>query len=197
MNEARVQGLHRLVASDAAAAKFFDAAAGRGGDEGCPDPSTVTFTPTNYNCTGPATSIVRNCAQPSYPSLASWAWQHRMNTSAPLTSPTNCSRSAVAFLRLAMAEKHTRSGNPSWFWPHDEELHLGIPAHSCGLAFDWLHPVLTAEERTLFVDYLLQMAVLPARRLYAETRWWSRDTGNWNLARLSPLHLLASPENPC
>ena len=42
-----------------------------------------------------------------------------------------------------------------------------------GLAYDWLHPVLTTEERQLFVDYLLEMAVLPARRLYAEKRWWS------------------------
>ena len=96
-----------------------------------------------------------------------------MNTSAPLTRPSNCSRSAIAYVRLAREEKHTRSGNPSWFWPHDEELHLGMAAQGAGLAYDWHHPVLSADERQVFVDYLVDMAVLPARRLYAERRWWS------------------------
>ena len=124
MDRARVDGLRQLRETDPIAATYFDAATNRGGDGGCPDPSTVTYQGTNYNCTGPGTSIVEGCPGPGNP-LYDWAWHHRMNTSAPLTQPSNCSRAAIAYVRLASTEKHTRSGNPSWFWPHDEELHLG------------------------------------------------------------------------
>ena len=173
MDRARVAGLRKLRETDSVAAKYYSAGTNRGGDQGCPDPTSVVYEGTNYNCTGPGTSIVTGCNNPGSGPLFSLAWHHRMNTSAPLTRPSNCSRSAIAYVRLAREEKHTRSGNPSWFWPHDEELHLGMAAQGAGLAYDWLHPVLTADERQVFVDYLVDMAVLPARRLYAERRWWS------------------------
>lgn len=61
------------------------------------------------------------------------------------------------------------------------DLRTGMLAHDVGLAYDWLHSSLTAEQRSGIVEGIDRCAVQPFWRSVERKAWWSRTEkiNNW------------------
>ncbi len=61
----------------------------------------------------------------------------------------------------------------------DADLRTGMLGRDLGLAYDWLHPVLTEAERKWFVDGLDRRAIQPYLRAVEQNPWWLDRMNNW------------------
>ena len=49
------------------------------------------------------------------------------------------------------------------------------------IGYDWLYPVLSADERTLIANALQSKGLDQARPIYVAKNWWSREKYHWNI----------------
>lgn len=70
---------------------------------------------------------------------------------------------------------------PTWYWPVGQALELAIASHYMAVGYDWLFPVLTDEEKSIFLDAIVTKSLRQARSNYRMGLWWTRDIYNWNL----------------
>jgi len=83
------------------------------------------------------------------------------------------------FLNRARDELLAAAALPDWNPRHF--LDVGEMATAVALGYDWLHDVLTPEERTAIEDALRRHALSFAHEAYVEkSRWWTSAKMNWN-----------------
>ena len=70
---------------------------------------------------------------------------------------------------------------PSWYWPVGQALQLSGAAYNFALCFDWLHDVLTEEEKQMVEGAIVAKGLRAARSNFRMAMWWTRDIYNWNL----------------
>ena len=71
-----------------------------------------------------------------------------------------------------MDQAHERFGYPA-------DLRTGMLAHDVALAYDWMHPLLTAEERGAVLEGLTRRGIEPYRESLRQDPWWTHDLNNW------------------
>jgi len=101
---------------------------------------------------------------------------HRLlaNGTHPSSKPSAWSRAAVRAL------EHW-AGYPSWYWPVGQALELSGATLNFALCYDWLHDVLTPEEKKMVQGAIVSKGLEVARSNYRMELWWTRDIYNWNL----------------
>ncbi|QJE95471.1 heparinase II/III domain-containing protein [Luteolibacter luteus] len=92
----------------------------------------------------------------------SWAWR--------TTGDARFKERVVRELDAACALK---DWNPSHF------LDTAEMATAVAIGYDWLHPVLTSEQRQRYEDALLDKALRVVGQKHAKTGWWTGATNNW------------------
>ncbi len=76
---------------------------------------------------------------------------------------------------------------PSWYWPVAQALERAAMAHSVGLGFDWLFPLLSQPQRALVVQALADRVFATRLRDEREQMWWIKDIYNWAVNANIPL----------
>ena len=68
------------------------------------------------------------------------------------------------------------------------------------IGYDWLYPVLSADERLLVSNALRSKGLDPARPIYLAKNWWTREKYHWNIVCNAAMMIgalaLAEPTNP-
>ncbi|MEY2999979.1 MAG: hypothetical protein RL648_193, partial [Verrucomicrobiota bacterium] len=70
-------------------------------------------------------------------------------------------------------QAHLRFGLPA-------DLRTGMLSQDCGLAFDWLYPFLSANERERLVEGINRRGIRPFLQSMEADPWWSHELNNWN-----------------
>lgn len=62
---------------------------------------------------------------------------------------------------------------------YEADLRTGMLSRDLGLAYDWLYPLLTAEQKKWVVNGIDDRGIQPYLRSLAEDAWWANGHNNW------------------
>ncbi|HEY3237109.1 MAG TPA: DUF4962 domain-containing protein [Polyangiaceae bacterium] len=82
------------------------------------------------------------------------------------------------YLDRARAELLHVAGFSDWNPSHF--LDVAEMTHAFAIGYDWLYPALSAEDRAIIRDAIVQKGLLPAQQAYQAGAWWTGDAFNWN-----------------
>ena len=86
-----------------------------------------------------------------------------------------------AYFERALLEARNLGGNWSDWNTQQHALDTGEALQAMGLAYDWLYPGLTSNEREELVGYISRQGLQPYRKyIGTSTFWWMNNSINWD-----------------